>query len=155
MQSKANNVLEYLKEIPADRVLYFKKLRDVIVKNIPKGFEERMSYGMIGYVVPHSLFPDGYHCNPSLPLPFLNIASQKNFISMHHMGLYGSSELLKWFVNEYPKHCKNKLDMGMCCVRFRKPDQIPFDLIEELIKKVTVKEYIKKYKDNLRIYKKS
>ncbi len=155
MLSKANTVHEYFKELPADRVLHFKKLRDVIVKNIPEGFEERMSYGMIGYVVPHSLFPDGYHCNPLFPLPFVNIASQKNFISMHHMGLYGSSDLTDWFVKEYPKHCKNKLDMGKCCVRFKKPEQIPFKLIEELIKKITVEEYIKKYKDNLRIYKKS
>ncbi len=155
MQSIAKNVQEYLKEIPADRTVYFEKLREVIVKNIPEGFEEMMSYGMIGYVVPHSLFPDGYHCNPSQPLPFVNIASQKNFIAMYHMGLYGSPELLNWFVKEYPKHCKHKLDMGKSCVRFKKPDQIPFELIAELIKKITVKEYIKKYKDNLNKFKKS
>lgn len=154
MQSIAKNVQEYLKEIPEDRAVYFKKLRNVIVKNIPDGFEEMMSYGMIGYVVPHSLFPDGYHCNPSQPLPFVNIASQKNFIAMYHMGLYGSPELLNWFVKEYPKHCKHKLDMGKSCVRFKKPDQIPFELIAELIKKITVKEYIKKYKDNLNKFKK-
>ena len=110
---------------------------------------------MIGYVVPHSLFPDGYHCNPSQPLPFINIASQKNFIAMYHMGLYGSPELLNWFVKEYPKHCKHKLDMGKSCVRFKKPDQIPFELIEDLLKKITVEEYIKKYKDNLKKFKKS
>ncbi len=155
MQSKAKNAEEYLKDLPADRAVPFKKLRDIIIKNIPEGFEERMGYGMIGYVVPHSLFPDGYHCDPSLPLPFVSFASQKNFIAIYHMGLYGSPEMLDWFVKEYPKHCKQKPDMGKSCIRFKKPDQIPFELIGELMKKISPADYIKKYKDNLKKYKKS
>lgn len=147
MQSKATNIKDYLKEVPEDRAPYFKKLRDTIVKNIPKGFEECMQYGMIGYVVPHSIFPDGYHCDPKIPLPFVSIASQKNFIALHHMGIYANPKLLEWFVAEYPKHCKTKLDMGKGCIRFKKADQIPFDLVAELIQKITVKDWIKMYQD--------
>ncbi len=147
MQSKATNIKDYLKEVSEDRAPYFKKLRDTIVKNIPKGFEECMQYGMIGYVVPHSIFPDGYHCDPKIPLPFVSIASQKNFIALHHMGIYANPKLLEWFVAEYPKHCKTKLDMGKGCIRFKKADQIPFDLVAELIQKITVKDWIKMYQD--------
>lgn len=147
MQSKATNVKDYLKEVPEERALYFSKLRDTIMKNIPKGFEECMQYGMIGYVVPHSIFPDGYHCDPKIPLPFVSIASQKNFIALHHMGIYANPKLLEWFVAEYPKHCKTKLDMGKGCIRFKKADQIPFDLVAELIQKITVKDWIKMYQD--------
>ena len=150
MQSKAKDADEYIKDLPPERAESFKKLRDIIVKNLPKGFEERMSYGMIGYVVPHSIFPDGYHCDPKLPLPFVNIASQKNFIALYHMGLYGSPELTNWFVKEYPKHSKHKLDMGKSCIRFKKPDQIPFALIKDLMKKISVADYIKMYKKNFK-----
>ncbi|MBP8033056.1 MAG: DUF1801 domain-containing protein [Bacteroidia bacterium] len=147
MQSTAKNVKDYLKELPEDRAPYFIKLRDTILKNIPKGFEEGISYGMIGYVVPHTLYPEGYHCDPKLPLPFVSIASQKNFIALHHMGIYASPKLLEWFVTEYPKHCKTKLDMGKGCIRFKKADQIPFDLIAELMQKINVKDWIKMYQD--------
>ena len=142
MQSKSKTVKQYLTEIPADRLEGFNKLRQTILKNIPKGFEEQMSYGMIGYVVPLRTFPQGYKCNPELPMPFVNLASQKNFIALYHMGLYGSPELLKWFVKEYPKHSKAKLDMGKSCIRFKKPDQIPFDLIAELMKKISLEKWI-------------
>ena len=147
MQSTAKNVKDYLKELPEDRAPYFIKLRDTILKNIPKGFEEGISYGMIGYVVPDTLYPEGYHCDPKLPLPFVSIASQKNFIALHHMGIYASPKLLEWFVTEYPKHCKTKLDMGKGCIRFKKADQIPFDLIAELMQKINVKDWIKMYQD--------
>jgi hypothetical protein len=147
MQSTAKNVKEYLKELPEDRAPYFIKLRDTILKNIPKGFEEGISYGMIGYVVPHTLYPEGYHCDPKLPLPFVSIASQKNFIALHHMGIYASPKLLEWFVTEYPKHCKTKLDMGKGCIRFKKADQIPYDLIAELMQKINVKDWIKMYQE--------
>jgi len=147
MISKANNVNDYLKEIPQDREIYFSNLRDTILKNIPKGFEEVMQYGMISYVVPKSIFPDGYHCDPKIPLPFVSIASQKNFIAFHHMGIYASSKLLDWFVAEYQKHSKIKLDMGKGCIRFKKADQIPYDLIKELIQKITVNDWIKMYQD--------
>ena len=115
------------------------------MKNIPKGFEEAMSYGMIGYVVPHSIFPDGYHCSPELPLPFITIASQKNFIALYHMGLYANPSLLQWFMIEYPQHSKSKIDVGKSCIRFKKLDQIPYDLLAELLKKISVKDWITLY----------
>lgn len=148
MQSKSTNVNDYLKELPVDRVSYFIKLRDTILKNIPKGFEEGISYGMIGYYVPHSIFPDGYHCNPKLPLPFVNIACQKNFFALHHLGIYSNPKLLEWFVNEYPKYSKTKLDMGKGCIRFKKVDDIPYELIGELIRKITVKEWVNLYQES-------
>src|ERR1039458_3677873 len=142
MQSKSKTVKEYLTEIPTDRTEAFNKLRKTILTNIPKGFAEQMSYGMIGYVVPLKTFPKGYRCNPTLPLPLANLGSQKNFIALHHMGLYANPELLKWFQAEYPKHSKTKLDMGKGCVRFKKAEQIPFTLIADLMKKITVKDWI-------------
>lgn len=147
MQSKSASVNDYLSEIPKERAEHFNKLRDTILKNIPKGFEECMTYGMIGYVVPHKLFPAGYHCDPKLPLGFVSIASQKNFIALYHMGIYMSPKLLEWFVNEYPKHCTTKLDMGKSCIRFKKMDQIPYELIGELIKKMSLKEYVSIYEE--------
>jgi uncharacterized protein YdhG (YjbR/CyaY superfamily) len=150
MQSSSKTPTEYLKEIPADRLEHFKKLRDTILKNLPKGFEERMSYGMIGYVVPHSLYPAGYHCDPKLPLPFVCIASQKNFIAIYHMGIYADPKTLEWFVNEYKNQCKHKLDMGKSCIRFKKADQIPYKLIAELMKKISVRDWINLYEKNYR-----
>ena len=148
MTSKVKSIDEYLNSIPADRIDSFTKLRKTILANLPKGFVETMSYGMIGYVVPQNLYPKGYHCDPKLPLPFINLASQKNFIALYHMGLYADQELLKWFVNEYPKHCKAKLDMGKSCIRFKKPDQIPFKLIGELAGKMSPEKWIKMYETN-------
>lgn len=145
MQSKATTVDAYIAELPEDRQAAIKKLRAVIKKNLPKGFKEQMSYGMIGYVVPHSLYPDGYHCTPELPLPFLNIASQKNFIAVYHMGIYGSPDLLKWFNTEYAKLGKKKLDMGKSCMRFKKAEDIPYDLIGQLATKMTVEQWIAQY----------
>lgn len=145
MQSKSTTPADYVKELPSERLDAFNKLRDTILKHIPKGFEECMNYGMIGYVVPHKLYPPGYHCDPKLPLSFVSIASQKNFIALYHMGIYANPELLNWFVAEYPKHCKSKLDMGKSCIRFKKPDDIPFKLIGELMKKITVKDWIELY----------
>ena len=145
MQYKAASPEEYLEQIPEERQAAFSKLRQTIVKNLPKGFQEGISYGMIGYVVPHSLYPAGYHCDPKLPLPFLSIASQKNFIAFYHMGIYAKKELLDWFVAEYPNHCKTKLDMGKSCVRFKKMYDIPYDLIAELCSKMTPQEWIDLY----------
>lgn len=150
MQIKAANVDEYLAQVPEERQDYFNKLRETILENLPEGFEEQISYGMLGYVVPHSLYPNGYHVDPSLPLPFLSIASQKNFIGFYHMGIYGSPELLDWFVTEYPKHSKLKLDMGKSCVRFKKPEQIPFELIGELVKKMSAKDWIDLYEKHMK-----
>lgn len=154
MQSKALTVKDYLKELPTDRASSFIKLRDTILNTIPKGFEEVMSYGMVSYVVPHSIYPEGYHCDPRLPLQFTAIASQKNFIAIYHMGIYGSPKLYDWFVTEYPKHCKTKLDMGKSCIRFKKTEDIPYKLIAELMAKITVKDWIILYQENYLKHKK-
>lgn len=150
MQSSAKTVDAYLAELPEDRQLAISELRKQIKKNLPKGFEECMNYGMIGYVVPHSIYPGGYHCDPKLPLPFLNIASQKNFIAVYHMGIYSDSALLKWFLAEYPKHTQAKLDMGKSCIRFKKPEYIPYKLFGELAKKMTAKNWIEIYEAMLK-----
>ena len=145
MKYIANSPEEYIHQLPDERQDSFNKLRNTIVKNLPMGFEERMSYGMIGYVVPKSLYPAGYHCDPKLPLPFVNIASQKNFIALYHMGIYTDPELLQWFQTEYAQQCKYKLDMGKSCVRFKRMDDIPFDLIAELMGKMTPEDWINRY----------
>ncbi len=150
MQSKAISPEQYINELPDDRKEVIKKLRKTILDNLPKGFEEQMSYGMLGYVVPHSIYPDGYHCSPELPLPFMNVASQKNFIALYHSGLYASKELMEWFVGEYPKYVKTKLDMGKSCIRFKKLETIPYELIGELCTKMTVDEWIALYGKNVK-----
>ena len=145
MQSKAITVDEYIKDLPEDIKEVIEKIRKVISDNLPKGFEETISYGMLGYVVPHSIYPKGYHCNTNLPLPFINIASQKNFIALYHMGIYAEPVLLDWFVSEFPKHSKSKLDMGKSCIRFKKMDDIPYELIGQLASKMTTEDWINKY----------
>ena len=150
MKIKAETVKEYLENIPEERKPAINKLRDIVKENIPKGFEECLSYGMIGYVVPHSVYPDGYHCNTQLPLPFINIANQKNYIALYHMGIYADEDLMKWFVAEYPKHSKYKLDMGKSCIRFKKIDHIPYDLIKALIQKMQVKDWVSIYEKNIK-----
>ncbi|MCU0383389.1 MAG: DUF1801 domain-containing protein [Cyclobacteriaceae bacterium] len=150
MTSKAENVSDYIKELPSERKKAIEQLRKVVKGNLPKGFVEEMSYGMIGYVVPHKLYPAGYHCDPKLPLPFLSIASQKNFIAVYHMALYTGS-LLDWFLKEWHKEFAKKPDMGKSCLRFKKPDEIPFELIGKLASKLTPEQWMKEYE---RMYKK-
>lgn len=150
MQSKASTIDQYLNELPEDRQNAMRKLRETVVSNLPEGFMETMGYGMMGYAVPHTLYPSGYHCDPKQPLPFMGMASQKNFISFYHMGIYADPGLLAWFTSEYPKHCRTKLDMGKSCIRFKKPDQIPYDLIAELCRKMTVKDWISLYEQKLK-----
>ncbi|TWO31578.1 DUF1801 domain-containing protein [Seonamhaeicola sediminis] len=149
MQSKAITPQEYIDELPADRKEPFLKLRQQILANLPEGFEECMSYGMLGYVIPHSVYPDGYHCDPKLPLPFMNLSSQKNFIGVYSMGIYAKKELCDWFTSEYTKRCKYKLDMGKSCIRLKRMDDIPYDLIGKLAAKVSAEEWIQIYKDSL------
>ncbi|MEX2591545.1 MAG: DUF1801 domain-containing protein [Anditalea sp.] len=148
MNLNATTVADYLEKIPEERKAAFKHLRKTISDNLPKGFQEEINYGMIGYVVPHSKYPAGYHCDPKLPLPFVSIASQKNFVAVYHMGIYIDKELLDWFVQEFPKHSQQKLDMGKSCIRFKKPNDIPFDLIGELMQKVSPDDWISLYEDN-------
>ena len=150
MTIKAGSPEEYISKVPEDRKEAIEKLRQTVLKNLPKGFTEGMNYNMIGYFVPHSVYPDGYHCDPKQPLPFMNIASQKNFIAFYHMGMYANKKLLDWFTKEYPKHCKTKLDMGKSCVRFKKVEDIPYKLIGELTKKMSAAEWIKIYETNFR-----
>jgi uncharacterized protein YdhG (YjbR/CyaY superfamily) len=150
MTSDAKTPAQYLKELPDDRKVPMKKLRDTIIKNLPEGFKEGMSYGMICYVVPHSIYPNGYHCDPRQPLPFLSIASQKNFIAIYHMGIYADPVLMKWFTDEYPKHTTAKLDMGKSCIRFKKTELIPYELFGELAGKMSLKAWIDVYEKNLR-----
>ena len=145
------NVNDYLKEVSQDKKEAFNKLRKTIIENIPNGFEECMSYGMIGFVVPHSLYPKGYHCDPKLPLPFVSIAAQKNFIALYHMGIYANQEILNWFTNEYPKYSNKKLDMGKSCIRFKKFNEIPFELIGVLLSKISVNDWIKMYESEFKI----
>jgi hypothetical protein len=150
MKAEGNTVKEILTILPADRIEPFNKLHNVIVQNLPKGFEAAMSYGGLGYVIPHSLYPAGYHCKPSEPLPFAGLASQKNSINFYHMGIYSDPKLLEWFVSEYPKHTKQKMDMGKSCIRFKKMDDIPYKLIGDLMKKMSAKQWITIYENNLR-----
>lgn len=150
MISKAATPEQYLAELPEDRREAVEKLRSIIRKNLPKGFEETMGYGMLGYVVPHSLYPAGYHCDPKQPLPFAGMASQKHSINLYHMGIYANKELLQWFQEEFPKYSKAKLDMGKSCIRFKKPEHIPYELIGKLMKKLTVKDWINLYESSFR-----
>ena len=145
-----SRVQEILDNIPEDRKEAVTKLHQTIVSNLPEGFEPGISYGMLGYVIPHHLYPAGYHCKPSEPLPFASIASQKSSISFYHMGIYMDPALMEWFVAEYPKHSKQKLDMGKSCIRFKKPEHIPYDLMAQLMQKMTAEQWIALYERNLK-----
>jgi uncharacterized protein YdhG (YjbR/CyaY superfamily) len=141
-------VTDYIAQVPEDRLEGITTLRETILKNLPTGFEECISYGMVGYVVPHSIYPSGYHCDPKLPLPFMAFANQKNFISFYHMGIYADPSLMDWFTTEFAKRSKAKLDMGKSCIRFKKVEAIPFDLIGELVAKTSVNDWIETYDKN-------
>ncbi|CAM1342884.1 DUF1801 domain-containing protein [Tenacibaculum aestuarii] len=145
MKYEASTVEEYISQIPEERQEVLQKLRNIIKENLPGGFEEGINYNMIVYYVPHSIYPDGYHCDPKLPLPFMNLASQKNSVNLYHSGIYANNELHDWFVAEYTKHAKRKLDMGKSCIRFKKMDDIPYELIAELCTKISVDEWISTY----------
>lgn len=150
MQSKATTVDAYIAELPEDRQKMINEFRKVIKKNLPKGFQECMNYGMIGWVVPHSKYPGGYHCNPKDPLPFMGLASQKNSVNFYHMGIYGDPKLLKWFTDEHAKASSKKLDMGKSCVRYKKAEDIPLKLIGELAAKISVDDWIARYEKMLK-----
>ena len=141
----ATTVAAYLDALPADRKAAMKTLRSTIQSHLPKGFKEVVQYGMPSWVVPHSKYPDGYHCKPEEPLPFLSIANQKNFVALYHMGIYADPKLLKWFETQWPKHVPTKLDMGKSCIRFKNPDVIPYELIGELVSKMTPAQWIARY----------
>lgn len=150
MTSSATSPQEYLDQLPEDRKEAVNQLRNVILENLPEGFSEGINYGMLGYYVPHSIYPAGYHCNPKDPLPFMALASQKNSVNFYHMYIYANKEIHDWFVGEYPKYSKKKLDMGKSCMRFKKIEDIPFQLIGELVAKITVADWIATYEQNFK-----
>jgi uncharacterized protein YdhG (YjbR/CyaY superfamily) len=148
MKLQASSSEEYISQLPDDRRIIIEQIIKVIQENLPKGFLKTVNYGMIGFVVPHTIYPQGYHCDKKQPLPFINIASQKNFVALHHMGLYASPELMNWFVEEYSKFSKTKLDVGKGCIRFKKPEQIPYALIGELCTRMTPQEWVENYESS-------
>ncbi len=150
MQYEATSPEDYISQVPEERQDTLKTLRKVINDNLPKGFEEGMIYKMIGFYVPHSVYPNGYHCDPKTPLPFMSFASQKNSVNLYHSGIYAKKELHDWFVSEYPKYSKRKLDMGKSCIRFKKMDEIPFELIGALTRKMSCEEWIDVYENALK-----
>ncbi|WHF52966.1 DUF1801 domain-containing protein [Chryseobacterium gotjawalense] len=151
MKIEANSIEDYLNNVPEERKSSFRKLYETVSQNLPQGFQEELSYGMIGWNISLETYPAGYHCTPNTPLPFINLASQKNFIALYHMGIYANKDLLKWFTEEYPKYSARKLDMGKSCIRFKKTDDIPFELIAELCRKIEPQDWISTYE---KLYKK-
>jgi hypothetical protein len=151
MKATGVTVEEILENIPEDRKAAFLKLHQTIIDHLPKGFEAGISYGGLGYIIPHSVYPAGYHGKPSEPLPFAGLAYQKNTINFYHMGIYADQNLMEWFVAEFPKHSNQKLDMGKSCMRFKKWDEIPFELMGQLMQKITANEWMATYE---RLYKK-
>ena len=147
MQDSFKSVDDYINQLPTDRQEPIRKLRKIILENLPPGFKEEISYGMIGYVILHNIYPAGYHTDPSLLLPFINLASQKNYISLYHYRIYAIPELLVWFENEYPKHVNTKLNMGKSCIRFKNIKTIPYSLIGDLCQKISVEDFIQKYEE--------
>ena len=145
-----DSIKDYTNSLASDRKKTITQLINVIEQNIPKGFEKVMNYGMPSFVIPHSIYPNGYHCDTTLPLPFIGVSNQKSSISLHHMGLYANPELLNWFKSEYPKHSNTKLDMGKSCIRFKKFNEIPYELIGILSNKMTVKNWINIYEQNIK-----
>jgi hypothetical protein len=150
MTPKAATPEEYLADLPEDKQAAVSRLRTTLLEHLPRGFSETMAYGMLTYVVPHSLYPAGYHVNPAQALPFISVAAQKNFIALYHMGLYADPSLLAWFRDEYPRHSKTRLDMGKSCIRFKKPEQIPYSLIGELAAKITPQKWIGIYEQEIK-----
>lgn len=149
MKIIAKSPEEYIAQLPTERQEVIKKLRKILLTNLPAGFEEGINYNMLGYYVPHKIYLKGYHVNPDLPLPFINLASQKNFVALYHMGIYADKELLNWFKDQYPKYVKTKLDMGKSCIRFKNINTIPYKLIGELVTKMTPQQWITLYEASL------
>jgi uncharacterized protein YdhG (YjbR/CyaY superfamily) len=150
MKIESKNVEDYISKISIEQKDAFQKIRKAILKTIDKQFEECIQYNMVSYVVPKSVYPEGYHCDPSLPLPFASLAAQKSSVNLYHMGIYSNPELLDWWKSEYSNHCNAKLDIGKSCIRFKKYDDIPFDLISKLFSKMTAKEWANQHAKSLK-----
>ncbi len=150
MLSKAETPQQYLDQLAEQQKDPITNLRNIIVKNLPLGFTEILNYGMIGYVVPHSIYPNGYHCNPKKPLPFMALAAQKKHISIHHLGIYASETLTEWLKAAYTKEYDGSLDIGKGCIRFKYSDYIPLNLIGQLAAKLTVENWIEIYEREIK-----
>lgn len=150
MNYDAGTVEEYIHKLPEGRRQVVEQLRSIIKENLPAGFEEQLAYGMLAYVVPLSLYPKGYHAKPGEALPFLSLASQKSHVALYHMGLYNNKALLDWFIRQYENCVPTKLDMGKSCIRFKNMKTIPFDLIGDLCRKMTVEDYVRQYEEALK-----
>lgn len=150
MMNLPDSVFAYMNALPEERKAPMLQLFETFQKHLPQGFEADISYKMPSFVVPFSRYPKGYHCDTKVPLPFISIASQKNFIAVYHMGLYAMPDHLQWFTEAYPNHVKSKLDMGKSCIRFKKPEQIPYDLMAELARRITVENWIETYENAFR-----
>ena len=148
MQPVSATVTEYIAALPSDRQEAITAIRSALAENLPAGFEEIFSSNMINYVVPHSIYPPGYHCNPKQALPFISLANQKNFVALYHMGLYADPETLDWFVAEYKNHSQRKLDIGKSCIRCKYLNDIPLNLIAELAQNMSVEKYLQVYERN-------
>lgn len=145
MKTQATSVSEYLELIPENQREAFLELRSSILQHLPLGYVEVLSYGMIGYVIPLSTYPKGYLNQSNVPLPFINIAYQKNHIALYHLGMYANPQLTEWFTSEYASRYNTKLDMGKSCIRFKNYSKIPYDLISTLCSKITPEEWIQLY----------
>lgn len=150
MTSNAETVETYLEELEPERRELVEAIRAAIHRGLPPGFEERMIYGMIGWVVPKDTYPAGYHCDPSLPLPFINLGNQKASVNLYHMGLYVIPGLLDWFQNSWREQTSARLDMGKSCVRFKRLDNVPLSLLTELATRVTVEEWVSVYESGIK-----
>jgi hypothetical protein len=156
MPSAVKSVAEYLASLPADRRAAISAVRDVVRKNLDSGYEEGIQYGMIGYYIPHRVFPAGYHCDPKQPIPFAALASQKNHMAVYLMGSYcgrpegpnGETADTLWLRDAWSRTGK-KLDMGKACIRFTKLDSLPLDVIGEAIRRIPAKTYLARYQEAL------
>ncbi|GAB4161633.1 MAG: DUF1801 domain-containing protein [Candidatus Dojkabacteria bacterium] len=140
-----SEVEKYIAALPEDRKKAILEIRNAILTNLPKGFKETLNHGTIGYVVPHSLYPGGYHCDPKSPLPSINLASKANGFSLYHMGIYADPNLYNWFVDEYKRLVGKNPDIGKSCIRFKRMNEIPLQLIGDLISKVSANDWISQY----------
>ena len=145
MKVIANTVDEYIAAAPEERQEALRRIRALLSEHLPQGFEERLGYGMPAFVVPHDLYPEGYHCDPSLPLPFVSFANQKNFVALYHMGLYASPDDMAWFKASWDAKASGKLDMGKSCIRFKNMAKIPWALLVQLARRMTPEDWVARY----------
>lgn len=150
MRYKSENIDEYLQQLPEERREVINKLRKIIKENLPEGFEEKIQYDMISYVVPRETYLAGYHVDPSNELGFMAIGSQKNHVAIYSNAVYMFEDVNEWYLNEYSKHLTTKPDMGKSCLRFKNMNKMPYELIAELCQKITVDEFVKKYEETLK-----